>query len=301
MKNSMSIVAKIFAVCCILAMVIFFAYMMVISPFISAEHYISAASDPLTVTATVTKHDSYDDDGDTDYRSYVSYTVNGTQYINLKYEDKDNKSDLTALDKEVQLQVSRKDPSKQISRLKNTGSGVAIFSPALALVLAMGWKAVLRGRRSKDVFCTPDNEQIKKDAKLSVIGRCGPAFWLLCGLLYGFISWRYISVTGEWVIAAMIVCSVCFLWRLIVMLRDFGVVDREEFELRQDVLMGKEIRSGEDSDSYVLIYRSNGGTWEKYTNKKYYEQAKKGDAVQSVFLPNKRKPLLHYDSWGKTC
>lgn len=57
-------------------------------PLQASEHYLQVWKNPVTVTATVTDYDSYDDDGDTDYQSFISYDYNGVHYENIQYENR---------------------------------------------------------------------------------------------------------------------------------------------------------------------------------------------------------------------
>lgn len=55
--------------------ILFFAFITMFFPLRDLEHYIRVYQNPMTVTATVIQHETHRDDGDTKYKSIISYTV----------------------------------------------------------------------------------------------------------------------------------------------------------------------------------------------------------------------------------
>ncbi len=271
----------------------------VVFPIMSLEHYNRVKDNPLVVTATVTSHSEYDDDGDTKYRSHVSYTVNGVRYTDKEYQDENERHLLTPRGTQVTIYVSPEKPDVQLQELEQNGR-VMYFSPlAVAYFVAYVWKTIFKYKRSNNVFHVPETETIKKDAKLTIIGNFHLAFWLMLSATYAFCVFRYPTVLKNNIMLCVIaITAIIWIWRVICALHNFSLINKDEFEIRHDVLIKKEIYSGDDSDTYELTYRSGDKTWKTKTNYRNYNKSKEGDRVISLFLPNRKKPLMHYDSSG---
>lgn len=294
-KGVLTVVGILLAVVMMAVMVCFF----VVKPIRAAEHYLQVWKNPVTVTATVTEHDSYDDEGDTDYRSYISYEYNGVHYDNIQYEDCSDREDLTAVGTAVNVQVSPKDPSKQIDQLKGAGKLLHIgwFMPAFAL--AFVYHFLVNSRMSKDCLGTPDMDTVQRDLKIHILGRFWGAFSFLCMLGYGLMYWRYSPLLGKIPLIIAGVCCPLWLWNLLIGIRDYRYVKLGEFQLHRDVLVNKEIKTdSEGSDSYHLYYQSADRKWDTTTNAENYQKAQIGSSVLAVYLKGKNKPTLHYDHRG---
>lgn len=267
------------------------------------EHYQRVYQDAITVTATVSAHDSYIDESedyvtDTDYRSYVSYVVDGKKYSHVEYEDKDTKDKLTPVGTQLELQVSPEDPSVLLISLKSGIVMLIIASFLLSGGLSTVYKTVISNKRSKEIHSTPDRETIQKDMKLSVQAQFGRPFWLLLLAFFIFLCLRYPAVVGNLGMLLVAVSGVCWLIFMCITIRDYKRIKNENYEIRRDVLIEKKCIPDSEGDTYKLIYRSGEKTWKKTTNKESYEKATEGDTVMSVYLPKKKQPLLHYDING---
>ena len=60
----------------------------------SAIQYTRLHDKAITVEAVVTKHASESDDNGEDYVSYISYSVSGVEYENIRYEKRDTEDSL---------------------------------------------------------------------------------------------------------------------------------------------------------------------------------------------------------------
>ena len=276
-------------------------YFFVWKPAADLEHYLQVRENPITVKAVVTDHESYDDDGDTDYRSYVTYTYNDVRYDKITYENKDEEEDLTPLGEEVDLQVSPKDPGQQISKLKNSGWGVVLMGIwLLSFGLAGAYVLVQRLRLSGKNGGTPDTETICHDIKVMILSRFFRPFLLLCGIGYGAAYWRYSVVFGKIPLIVAMISGVLWLYCMYTTVRDLRWAENGEYELRRDVLVDKEESSdSEGNSSYVLYFEGNGKKWKTGTKAKNYEQAQIGDVVTAAFLPGKKKPTVYYGRNGR--
>lgn len=274
-------------------------WFMLIRPIRFAEHYLQVYQNPVTVTATVTEHESYDDDGDRDYRSYISYDYNGVHYDDIQYEDCGDREDLTAVGTVVNVQVSPKDPSQRIDRLKGTGKYLYIGFFLTACALAFLYHFLVNSRMSEDCLGTPDMDTVQRDLKLHILGRLWGAFSFLCMVGYGLMYWRYSPLLGKIPLIIAGVCCPLWLWNLLIGIRDYRYVKLGEFQLHRDVLVNKEIKTdSEGSDSYHLYYQSADRKWDTITNEENYQKAQIGSSVLAVYLKGKNKPTLHYDHRG---
>lgn len=282
-----------------LAVFVAMFYFLMIKPVRSAEHYLQIYQNPVTVTATVTEHESYDDDGDWDYRSYISYDYDGVHYDNIQYEDCGEQEDLTAVGTVVNVQVSPKDPSKQIDQLKGTGRLLYIGWIMPAFLLGFVYHVLVNFRMSKDCLGTPDMDTVQRDLKIHILSRFWGAFSFLCMLGYGLMYWRYSPLLGKIPLIIAGVCCPLWLWNLLIGIRDYRYVKLGEFQLHRDVLVNKEIKTdSEGSDSYHLYYQSADRKWDTTTNEENYQKAQIGSSVLAVYLKGKNKPTLHYDHRG---
>ena len=271
------------------------------SPIADMEHYRQVYQTPVTVTATVTKHDSYDNDGDTDYRSYVTYIVDNTRYKDYPYENRDRKVELTPVDTEVVLQVSPKDPSRQISNLKNNGSIFGLTAVYLFLGLAGLCKLLQKRSLTKSNRSQPDRETIQQDIKTMVRGRFMRPFLLFCWLGYAFLHWQYSMLFGQLSLIVAAVCFVLWLFCMYTAIRDYRHADSDDFTVHRDVLVEKKELSDSDGTTYVLYYNNSEKTWKTTTKESTFHRTKEGDMVLAVYLPGKSKPILHYNLDGDAC
>lgn len=276
------------------AVVVFF----VAVPVISLEHYNRVYQNPLTVTATVTVHDDYDDEGDTDYRSYISYQAGGRSYSDIQFEDKDTASELTPIGTQLQVQVSPEDPGRLISELEGEGRMLIFSAPMLMYILSGLAGMLIRNRRSRGICGTPDRETIARDLKLTILGRMSHFFWFLIGAGYLTMWWRYPAVYQKKTLIAAAVCGVTWLWCVFRDIRDDAKVRHQEFEVRRDELVQKEYIPDSEGDTYRLHYRSGERTWSRDVSERYYNSVSEGAKILAVYLPGEKKPSLHYDLDG---
>lgn len=293
-KGVLTAVGILLAVVMMAVMVRFF----VVKPIRAAEHYLQVWKKPVTVTATVTDYDSYDDDGDTDYRSYISYEYNGVRYQNLKYEAEDTKNALTPVGTEVNIKISPEDPSVRIDQLKNDGRGLYIGLGLCALILAFLYNSLQKRRLTKELIGTPDSDTVQRDLKLKILGSGGCAFWPLSAVFYGVAAWRYSMLLGD---GAWVVCGICCLLgvrKWVVTIRNCRRVESGEFELRHDVLVDKQEYHDTEGSSYTLYYQNDNRKWKLNTSRKNYERAEIGDTIVAVYLAGNKKPTIHYNHEG---
>lgn len=272
---------------------VLFAFIMVVMALDDMAHYQRVWDEPITVDAVITSHDSYEDsEGDIDYYSYASYEIDGDFY-EVTYETKNSKKRLTPIGTEVQLQVSPEDPSAKMSALKSSGVAFLIFYTLLAAPVALAVRWI--GSYKKGSGC-PDYDTVRKDIKRQICTRYLLYFLPLLVLGYSLAYWQYPMTI--WVAApiAAVFCVGIWVWQLRLAIRDIGVVNAGEFELRQTVVVAKKAETDSDGDTtYILIYSSGDKKWSASVGYKVYERAVVGDRTWAAFLPGKEKPTVHYN------
>lgn len=266
---------------------------------VDLEHYRRVYQNPLTVTATVTWHDEYEDsEGGTDYKSYITYTVDDVEYSNIHYETTGSEEKLTPLGTTIEVQVSPEDPADLLSELRD-GAGLFLCLP-IAGIIAGCWRMLAIRKRSKTGGSTPDRETIRQDALLTVRGRTAPVFFLLLCVIYSVLYLRYSMALGILALFAALVCAVCWLVYFILAIRDANNLKKDNFRLHRDVLINKWVSTNADNDDiYSLTYQSQGRTWKETVPRSSYEKAQIGDTVLAVYLPGKKKPIVYYNSHGE--
>lgn len=286
------------AVCGVLAVVGLLFYGCVIKPVVDTEHYLQVWQNPATVTATVTKHDSYDDDGDTDYESFITYVYDGVRYENMEYEDRDTKSDLTPIGTELTLEISPKDPTRLIEDLRRSRSVLPVGVAFLALVMTLVYIWLQQRNLTKDCRGTPDTDMVQNDLKIKIRSRFLRPFLLLCVMGNCLVYWRYAVLEPNASVTVAAICGLFWIINLLTTIRDYRRVENENFEIRRDVLVDKKESSDSDSTNYFLYYQNGERTWRHSTTEKTYHKARIGDAVIAVYLPGKKRPILHYNHDG---
>lgn len=281
------------------AVLVSMLFSMFLKPLADIEHYRQVWQTPVTVTAVVSDHDSYDDEGDTDYRSYVTYTYNGIRYQNLPYEDKDAEQDLTPLGTALSLQISPKDPARQISDLKSRGQIVSFSTFFVFLSFSGLYLLLLHRGLTKSCPGTPEAETVQKDLQIKILSRIIRPTLLLCWIGYGLLYWRYSIVLGRLPLILAVASGIGWLFCMYTTVRDYRLAKNGSYTLRRDTLVYKEESTdSEGSTSYTLYYRSEERNWQTSVSLKAYTRATVGDTVLAVYLPDKKKPTLHYDRDG---
>ncbi len=268
--------------------------------FNNLEHYRRVYQDPVTVTATVTKHSvDSDSDGDT-HKSHVTYIVDKVRYVDYTYESKSSESMLTPVGQQVEIQVSPEDPSVQINTLKVGIFGACICLVSVALGLALLYGAVIRRMRSNILYAECRSDAIKRDLRLTVAAREGIPCMSLClmFLILLYLRYPFVFVDSPLIAVAVIVFVVllCIFFKTI---RDLTRIKNDNYEIRRDILVDKKIESdSEGGDSYVLYYESRGRKWHKTVSVKKYTLAEVGDCITAVYFKKSKKPVLHYNRIG---
>lgn len=288
----------------LIALISLIGFLFFLSPTINGhvdmEHYQRVCKKPLTVTATVTKHDTYEDsDDDTHYDTYISYVAEGVEYKNILYSSESSEKKQIPMNTQLEVDVSPEDPSALLSNLRATATIVYLFAPiTLSLIISI-YVSLLPCLRSGSLTDTKDTEIIVKDMKLTIMSRFFRPFSFILTVYFFFLCVRYPDINLIKTAIAGAVCCIVWLWRLYRTICDFRYIKNEEYEIRRDVLESKRISSdSNDGAVYCLTYRSGEKTWEHKTSRKHYYDAETGDKITAVYLPGKKKPLLHYDKNG---
>ena len=276
-------------------------YGIMISPFVDAEHYLQVYENPATVTAIVTDHREYSDSETSGYTSHVTYTYDGVRYKNTLYEDRSAKKNLTPLGEKVTLQISPKDPTVQISDLKRSVTWLPLSIIFPVVLLASLWFFLQNRRISSGGKGTPEESTIRRDLHIKISARIFPALVLLSWLGYGFLHLRYATATGDKVpgIVAIVTFAV-WVCCMYTNRKDHRYVDEGAYKVSRDTLQNMwETTDAESSTTYHLEYSNGQRTWSAGCSEWEYLSAKIGDTVLAIYLPDHKKPILHYDRGGK--
>lgn len=283
----------------IMAALLWFLFSTTCSSVRDAEEFNRVYANPLTVTATVKEYDSYDDDNDTDYRSYVEYEVNGTLYL-TKYEDKNTEEELTPIGEKVTLKVSPENPGRSLSDLVKSARNVPFIITITLIMLSLFLLPLMdRGRKSKE-NPLQNEEVLVKDIKSALLCRAENIALLLIGSAYAGLAVRYPLIYGKSMAVFAIALLAAWVICMARALHGCSLAKRGEYEIRCDKLVEKKYISGDESDTYRLIYSSNNGeTWKVNVSKSRYEREAIGNNVHAVYLSDRDKPVLHYDGKGE--
>jgi len=279
----------------ILGVALFF---FLLQPIRDMEHYRQVWQNPITVTAVVTDHKSYDDDDDTDYKSFVTYIYDNVCYKDAPYEDRDIQDALTPIGTTVTIQISPRDPSRQIAQLKGNGRMVPLFFTFLFFGLATLCKLAQRCSLTRQSVGILDTETIQSDIKAKIRGRVLRPFLLFCWISYGFLYWQYSVLFGQYLLIAAVVCGAGWLCCMYTTVRDYRCVENGDFEVRRDTLVEKKEQSDSDGTSYILVYENDERKWNSVVSKANYIRGEVGSTTQAAYLPGKKKPIVHYDPLG---
>lgn len=282
----------------LLTVLVAITYSLLFRPFADMEHYLRVWENPVTVSAVVTDHNSYDDDGDTDYRSYITYIYDDVRYIDFPYEDRDKEADLTPLGTEVTVQISPLNPKQQISQLKRSGSRVPFTSILLFASLAGIYILIQKSFRPKHTRGIPDTETIRKDIQAKIRRRFLRPFLLLCWVGYSFLYWRYSISLSQTPLFLAGISGAGWLYCMFATIRDYRCAENDDFELHRDLLVDKQEYEDDGSYTYWLCYQRGDRTWKTKVKADVFSRAKIGDSVVAVYLPGRKKPIVHYDSDG---
>lgn len=267
----------------------------------SLEHYNRVYRDPLEVTAVVTRYSKHEDsEGDVDYISHVTYSVNGTAYT-VQYESENHESELTPIGTEVNIQVSREDPGRTIKGLRSSGYAAVFLAAAWSFVIPSIWCRGLKRKRSRDVAGMPDTETVERDIRLTIFSGVPLYFWPMLSLACLALLLRYSAATGEWLPYVLVFCALVAVMLLVNAMRKLHALKNRQYLLRRDYLANKESKyDSEDGFQYYLYFHgADGNKWSKTTSEAEYRSIQPGNTVVSVYMPGQKKPFLHYNTAGK--
>ena len=270
----------------------------VVRDFLTAEHYRRVYRDPITVTATVTKHDMESDSEDTSYYSYISYTVDGNTYHNVQYERVNNQDARTPLGQEVTVQVSPEAPGTLLQSLKQPFSLYAEFF-FLSLMASWAITSFRKRRLSTGVYSMPGSDTVTSDLMVTVRARTCRVLWLLMLVVTGVLYWRYPMMYKGGYLVAGAVYGLFWLLCMFSAIQDAKRVQNGDYTVQRDILVRKEKYEDDDCNThYRLHYAAGGRTWSRDVTWQEYQRASEGSSVRSVYLAGGRRPVLHYTPDG---
>ncbi len=286
----------------ILAILIFGTVMLceyVIESFHYAEEYRRVCDNPIEADAVVYKHEEYDDDGDTYYRSFVKYEVSGKEYTS-KYEDEGRSGDLSPVGEVVSIKVSPENPGHILSNLKSDAN-ILIFSGLIILtIVSIIYHFAVSSKLSKEQRAHLDSTAVRRDLLHTVTAKIKNILWLLYALFGAVLVWRYPMLFFTKTLIFTAVCAVIWIICIANTINCCKRINNNEYRMSLDKLINKRIVSSDDSDAYVLTYKSDtNNTWKVSVSRERYNREEEGNTAYAVYLNGKKKPILHYDKDGK--
>ena len=264
--------------------------------------------DALTVTAYVTKYKvKADDDGDVRYASYISYTVNGKEYKNVRFESSNKQYKLTGVGEAVNVEVSPKIPGILMSNLVEYGMTLVIVGAVLlSVTLSRGCAMWIRSRCTVGLDGMPEEDTIIRDGKRIIWSKPCRYFLIPPLAIMLLCLMRY----GEWISTGIVVLPVLMGALLVLFLfrafRLCSLLKNRDWELRADELIEKtKDRSYTRGNSwrnsistYYLEFKSKDKTWGTSTTADKFRVAYTGTYRWAVHLKGSKKPVLYYDVYG---
>lgn len=263
-----------------------------------AEHYRRVWQDPVEVSATVSAHEAYDDEGDTDFYIYIDYTVDGVAYNHIRYNSVENKTQLPPIGDKIQIQASPEDPRVLLKDLKNNPS-LIFCGPMVIFLLTFACAELLMLLRSRYLPGQPDQETVVKDLRITLLANGFRPLFLLIALYMFALCWRYPMLYGDKTRGVGLICLAIWVILMVMLVKDLRKVHSGSFTIHRDLLVRKEESTDSDGDpTYTLHFSTADRTWEKRVRAAEYNLAEEGQSVHAVYLEGKKQPTLHYDRFG---
>lgn len=260
-----------------------------------------------TVTAYVTKHEKrVDKDGDEKYTSYVSYTVNGKEYTDIRFETANRRSDLAWVGEAVDIEVSLKMPRIPISNLLDYGIVLLVLGVVLlTATFTHGCTVWIRSKCTMGLKGTPDEDMVCRDAKRIIWSNPWNYIFMLLFVIALLCRMRYAQWIGSRfgiLVGLMGALLVLFLFRAF---RLSARVENRDWELRADELVEKSQDNSYDykknrrgRTTYYLNFKSQDKNWSVDTTAENFRAAQEGTYLWAVHLKERKKALFYYDVNG---
>lgn len=160
-------------------MILIFGAMIVIGVQ-SAIQYTRLHDKAITVEAVVTKHALESDDNGKDYVSYISYSVNGVEYENIRYEKRDTEDSLDPIGSTVTIKVNPENPEELMSDIRFDAHFFLTAAPAIILFGLVAFIKFGIVERSEDyVVDMVDEECIEHCFKTTIKNRVLRTFFFV--------------------------------------------------------------------------------------------------------------------------
>lgn len=261
------------------------------------EEYARIYDHPITVTATVHRHDSFlDSDDDLQFTSYIKYEVQGRTYSDVQYEKTRNESQLSAIGTQFTVSVHPENPGVL---MENVASGFMTLISGLICLLFISLlvSKIHRRNLTRNHHACVDRQTAARDLHIAIRSRIPRIFWFLSTVYLTALILRYPMIFQGVYPALDLLFAVFWGYSLITCIRDSLHVRRDNFRIQRDTLSHKEEGTDSDGDPvYTLHYVGEDRSWSKSVGSDEFNRTPEGHTLQAVYLPKNSRPTIHYEN-----
>lgn len=271
---------------------------MIISAYQEGERYKVVQERAVTVTATISHFEEYEDaDDNTEYRTFVSYTYNNQPY-SAAYKSYGTRSKAASMiGTTVQLQINPDKPHEQVSEVKHNSAVFYVFGSLFAALSVACW--CIPERVHYVMAFGWSRQYAEADLRAKIRRQMAP--WLFCGVFAG-------CLLGTWFVheyLASLIIGLAFLVFGVFSFRSWhrnqGLVRNGEYRFVRETLTEKSTSSDGDGGTNYYLHFSNGeNTRRCLVNLARYNSAQEGETQEAIYLDNSKRPILAYSSVTKT-
>jgi len=255
------------------------------------EEYVRLYKNPLVVTAKVVAHDEKkDNEGESTYYSYISYTAQGKEYNRVRYQTTSFRRELKAVGTTFSLELNPENPRQRMDQV-SSASYVGFLALALGCSVALLLHTLRRMGYTGDMEGTVEEETVRRD--LLTWARCGylRTAVVLTVLLRLPVQLGFpMLADGASVITTvvLIVLGVYLVWDTA---RNRRLVLQGEYRVSADMLAEQ---AKEELNWHKLKFSGSCGEWDVLLNEKEWGKLRLDAPFYSVWLSERSIPVLHY-------
>lgn len=279
-----------FSVCAVLILVY---CLMMFFAFYNAHRYTAAV--PLELEAEIVKVEYVSTEDSGSYDAIMQYTHKGVIYEAV-YDSFSREKDAQAMiGKKVSAVVDAGQPEDTLKELH--GWAIHLLSLAGIPVFILVFAPSVPHRQTYVETYGWCVEAIAKDIPaLPRYGMIRMLIWVMgCVVMYLAYPNIFDANGPEYLIMAVFAIAVIMaVVGTVTLVRDYLLVKNGKIELRRDTCHSKFSRSDAEYGEQYYVNLTNGRIiWEKNISKAVYEAVQAGDAVDSAYLGNQKKPILN--------
>ena len=280
-----------FSVCAVL--ILAYCMMMLLACY-NAHRYSSAV--PLELEAEIVRVEYVSTEDSCSYDAIMQYTHNGATYEAV-YDSFGREKDAQAMiGQKVRAVIDASHPEETMENLHNLT--VTLLAVSSVTIFFLVFAPAFTHRQSYVETYGWCVEAIAKD--IPALPRYGVIYMLIwvigCVAMYLAYPKVFGAYGPEYLILAIFAIAVIMaVVGAVIIVRDYLLVKNGKIELRRDTCHSKFSRSdAEYGRQYYANFTNGRIIWEKNISKAVYEAIQAGDAVESAYLGNQKKPILSF-------